>query len=261
MKNLNFLLAAILISGAAYSQPCIPDTSKHNTGMYPAGGTVDTVYVGLAYNESVTYVTLDDTTITVTINPAPPTSVTARLDSVAITNWSNSVSLNLPTGLVAACNTGNCVLPGNSANCVRISGLVSNVIDTGTYLLNLNVTYYFTILSSPFTGVKYSLPATYNPFSIIVKTQPSGSNKNLSYTSAPTLYPNPGKEQFTLKGLPDNAISEISLYDIAGKLTLKTVSNSSEFTCLWPPDAAPGMYLLRIKSENASPVFYHLVRE
>lgn len=246
MKYVFIFLNMMLLSICANAQTCTPDTSKHATGAYPQGGSVDTVYVGLAYSETITYVTLDDTTIVVTINPAPPTSVNARLDSVRIKNWSNPASLNLPQGLQAVCNIPGCTFPGGSRNCVRISGSVNNPTDTGMYALNLELTYYFTIMSAPFTGVNYSLPGTYSPFNIHVKSQPPAGISTHNPHKKPGVFPNPSTGTFTVSNIPAG-LSDICVTDLSGRTLCRFENVSAGSVIAWPDNTQCGLYLVTIR--------------
>lgn len=196
MRPLFSLIFTALIN-IAFAQVCLPDSTIQASGIYPSAGSMDTAYINIPYNETVTIFVPSDTTVVAPVFPFP--TANARVDSVKIENWNNNTSLNLPSGLQADCNPTGCVFPGNSLGCIAVSGIVTNVEDTGSYVISASLTYYFTITNTPLAGYNYFVNTTINPFTIEVKQAIEDStitsiNKNINSNTA--VYPNPSKDIF-----------------------------------------------------------------
>src|SRR5688572_11315528 len=106
MKNLTtscLMLIGIFINEISYSQPCTPDPGcPPDSLICPAesGGGCQ----GNFYSQTVTF-SLPDNFMGVTM-------VDITLNSLS----------GLPPGLALACNPADCVFPGNTRNCISITG-------------------------------------------------------------------------------------------------------------------------------------------
>ncbi|MEL6630400.1 MAG: SprB repeat-containing protein, partial [Bacteroidota bacterium] len=106
------------------AQSCTPDTSFSATGIYPS--TLPTICEGSPYDQTITFVIPADTLLA--------GFGLVDIDSIAL----NGI-IGLPNGLSFSCNPTSCNLPGGASSCVNISGTAT---DTGTFLLDLNVTFF-----------------------------------------------------------------------------------------------------------------------
>ncbi|MEL6697859.1 MAG: T9SS type A sorting domain-containing protein [Bacteroidota bacterium] len=106
------------------AQSCTPDTSFSAPGIYPS--TLPTICEGSPYDQTITFVIPADTLLA--------GFGLVDIDSIAL----NGI-IGLPNGLSFSCNPTSCNLPGGAASCVNITGTAT---DTGTFLLDLNVTFF-----------------------------------------------------------------------------------------------------------------------
>jgi hypothetical protein len=64
------------------------------------------------------------------------------------------------------------------------------------------------------------------------------------------LYPNPTSGEFFITGLPANEHVDLEIYNILGKLILKTATVENQRIVLPVQTDSNSMYLLHIKGEN-----------
>jgi hypothetical protein len=260
MKHFIFTLGLFIICRPVMGQNCNPDTSKHVPGVYPEGGKIDTVWVGKNYTKTVTYFSQKDTTIKVIISPYPEISVNAHIDSIAITNWNNPAGMNLPPGLTALCNTANCVFPGNSRNCVKLSGMVTKESDTGSYTTHLTVKYFVTINSAPLNGVNYAFNGDFYPFKLTVKKgSPINSLRDEEWLNL-SVGPNPCADKIVLKNIPENAPFQFNLINMQGKLVYSKYLNPGNGELELECDLPSGIYTLQIQSSGQRVAYFKIVK-
>jgi len=216
---------------------------------------MDTVFVGVPYSEKVTIFVLADTTVVAPVVPYP--TANARIDSVKITNWNNPSSLNLPSGLQSECNPAGCVFPGNSLGCIAVTGTVTNVEDTGSYLISASIVYYFTITNTVLSGYNYNVSGIIHPFTIEVKQAAedstiTGAEKMMLSNIA--VYPNPSNNIFHFKIEHDNTgqlllqVFNAQGVEVFQQQEVNTVNNS---TIVWNASELPsGIYFYVLHRDN-----------
>jgi len=130
------LLSLCLFAGAnAFAQTCTIDTVTYTQpGIYPDSATnFMPGYVGQSYDQNITVIVPEDTTVDVFGSPQ-----TVTIDNIDVDNVQG-----LPNNFTYACDPPSCSFPGNSAGCVTIYSTVDPTMpDTGRYDLIIDVTAY-----------------------------------------------------------------------------------------------------------------------
>lgn len=138
-KNvLRIAFAFLVTAGFAQAQNCTPNSfivSLNVPGVYPNPAlqpSLTSGSVGSAYSETITILTLADTTIDLSPYtggfPVPPVNVAVAYQVI------NGVN-GLPPGLSYNCFPSNCSVPGDSSGCV---GIVGTPTQGGTYTISLD---------------------------------------------------------------------------------------------------------------------------
>lgn len=106
------MLMGLLFGGLLTAQVCTPDPSFTSPGVYPAN--LPDGCLNQMYNAVVTVVVPEDTVVNV-----PPFGMTTLpIDSIVLIGVTN-----LQTGLSYQCGNPSCGFPGNTAGCIRVSGI------------------------------------------------------------------------------------------------------------------------------------------
>ncbi|MEL6133714.1 MAG: T9SS type A sorting domain-containing protein, partial [Bacteroidota bacterium] len=187
-------LLPLLICGTAFllmgmfqqvaAQSCTPDTNFTAPGIYPA--VLPEICSGSPYNEAVTIILPTDTNLV-------PFGV-VDIDSIVLNNVAG-----LPTGLSFSCNPVSCAFLGGASGCFSLTGTTT---DTGTFLLDLAVTFY--------ANVGGSFPVTV-PFI-------------LEDTLAVTVFPG-------IEGTTSISAANCGLSD--GSATVSVSAGTAPYTYLW----------------------------
>lgn len=200
MKQRLFLLMILVGFSRAFAQ-CVPDVSQTQPGFSP--DSLPPACVGEAYNQTVTLVFANDTSIS-----TPLGNVTIDFLSYRITSITN-----LPAGISYECDNDSCLWPitQNQVNrgCVRFFGTPTTAgTDTMivSVLANLNTTLV------PPTTVPVPNPFTVKAAGNCTSTLASP----LTNRDALRLYPNPGNRSFRLD-CPEGA-RRIEVRDLTGKM-------------------------------------------
>ncbi len=133
MKKYLLVMTSLLITTGMLRAQCVPDPTITAPGIYPDVLTnLPTGTAGLFYSTDIQVKVLSDTTVG---------ALTVIVDNITI----DSVS-GLPAGFSYSCTPSNCVFPGGSNGCIRLSG---TSIISGTYPLNVYVTLNGTLFGFP----------------------------------------------------------------------------------------------------------------
>ena len=156
MKRIALLIISLFIllatNQTVFGQ-CTPDPQYTSPGIYPA--TVPDGCVNSPYSETITVIIPADTTVNI-----PPT-LTVPIQSVELVNV-----LGLPPGVTYQCSAPNCLFPGNSTNCVQVSGTPTTA---GVYTIDLVTTSCALVFGSPFCQTD----TTFGFYTITITPPPS----------------------------------------------------------------------------------------
>lgn len=165
---LRIAFACLVTGGLAQAQNCTPNSfivSLNVPGVYPNPALQSSLTAGLvgtAYTETITILTLADTTIDLSAFtggiPVPPVNV--AIDYQVINNVTG-----LPTGLSYNCTPSSCSIPGDSSGCVGITGTPTQF---GTFTIGLDTEIGITVpptipliggtvLEIPIPGISWTL--------------------------------------------------------------------------------------------------------
>lgn len=148
-KNLlGIAFACLAATGLVQAQTCTPNSfivSLNVPGVYPNPALQPTLTpgsVGNAYSETITILTIADTTIDLSPFtggfPVPPVNVAVAYQVI------NGVN-GLPAGLSYNCFPSGCSIPGDSSGCV---GIVGTPTQGGTYTVSLDTEIGINVPSS-----------------------------------------------------------------------------------------------------------------
>jgi hypothetical protein len=232
-KTLLFFSLFSLISVRVLLAQCTPDVSQTVPGFSP--DSLPPACVGEAYDQTVTLVFANDTTIS-----TPLGNVTIDFLSYRITGITN-----LPPGITYACDDDSCewLITQSQINrgCVRFSGTpttASNDTMFVSVLANLNTT-----LVPPTT-----IPVP-TPFTVKAAGQCATSSSRLLNASLVKIYPNPGAFNFKVECPQGAEIIEVS--DLTGKIIYHYVESQSFVQHTVPAsDWHTGMYFVKVKGSN-----------
>jgi Secretion system C-terminal sorting domain len=165
---LRIAFACLVTAGLAQAQNCTPNAfivSLNVPGVYPnpvLQGSLTAGSSGSAYSETITILTLADTTIDLSPFtggiPVPPVNV--AIDYQVINNVTG-----LPAGLSYNCRPASCSIPGDSSGCVGITGTPTQ---SGTFTIGLDTEIGITVpntipliggtvLELPVPGISWTL--------------------------------------------------------------------------------------------------------
>lgn len=148
MKTKLLSLLAVCLSGFAFAQPCIPDTTIKKQGIYPDSATnLPKGYLNMAYNTVLQVRVLTDTVVN---------GLQAKVDSIRVTG----VTGFPPSGFQYQCDIPNCTWKGGTNGCVLITG---NPAAVGTFPLKVKLIAYGKI-----SGFPASLPDSIEYYKIVV---------------------------------------------------------------------------------------------
>lgn len=223
-KQLLLITASLVISASTLlAQVCTPDPQYTANGVYPdsATGLPDAI-INVLYSQVITTVVPNDTSITT------PISGTVRIDSVVVTNWNDNVNLNMPPGISIFCNTPNCRFLGNSKDCMKMIGTVTDINDIGYYELNVKTSTYVTGVSPIFiAGQKFTQNDVISYYSITVDTLGVSVNNlsdNTFVLNQNTPNPFSGSTAISFRSANKGSY-ELKVYNILGEVVYnKTVS-------------------------------------
>lgn len=268
MKKQLLLLSAVALIGAGSlsAQTCTPDAFAVMIGIpgvYPnpvQTSNLTAGAVGNAYTETITLITLADTTIDLSAQvgfPVPP--VTASVNYQEVTGVTG-----LPAGLNYACNPANCQVPGDSSGCVSIYGTPTA---GGTFTVGLttgiNISVPVTVpviggqnITIPVPGISWDLEISggvgmtemdRNGFSLAQNApNPFSGSTNIVFSSSKP------------------AVMDLMVTDLTGRVLAQSSHRASVGENVISFDAssfAPGVYMYRLSNGSASQMRKMVVTE
>lgn len=187
------ILSLFVSTTQLVAQLCTPDPQYTVSGVYPdsATGLPDAV-VNINYDQLITAVVPNDTNVVF-----QGFSANVKIDSIVVTNSNNPTDLNMPPGIIIASKTTPARFFGNSKDCMKMLGTVTNLSDTGQYFLKVKTTTYVTVQTPTFlAGQKTSQNDSINYYSITVACV----KLNKTFTNVTTFGGNNGSASVTVTG-------------------------------------------------------------
>lgn len=192
MKRL-FTLLSICSSLFSLAQPCTPDSTLKQTGIYPS--TLPPAEAEKPYSQIVQFRLPTDTVAMYQGNP-----VNVKVDSVEIVEV-----LNMPPGLTYQCNPANCIMPTSRTNCATLSGIIS----TGN-----EGHYQFEIVILIHGRVFGSFPVTQEDTIRSLSMDVNAVGMEEADETGINAFPNPSSGEFFI--LTDEALVD-GIYDLSGR--------------------------------------------
>ncbi|MEX0968175.1 MAG: T9SS type A sorting domain-containing protein [Bacteroidia bacterium] len=228
MKLILLILAIAIISpGFVQAQPCQPDTTKKEVGIYPK--PVIPATVGQMYDENLTLRFPKDTTYM---------GNDIEIDSITIVKVDR-----LPQGFSYTCNIPGCTYPGGGVGCVNVQGLPDASMQGSRYVL-VTVRGYVTLFGNVVTM------SSVDSIEFIIQN-PDGINEDVQTLKLLQNYPNPFKTSTIFSFmLPDYNQVSLSIFNLVGREVFRQYIqgnpglNKVEFK---NEDLTPGMYFYRLK--------------
>lgn len=256
MRKFLLLFTFAFVLGIQFSQAqCTPSplfVTIGIPGIYPnpiQQSNLTAGSVGNAYSETITIITLADTTIDLSAIvgiPLPPVTASVEYQRV------NSVN-GLPNGLTYACNPSSCEVPGDSSGCVGISGTPTQggsftvSLDTEIGLaIPASIPYIGgTIVDVPIPGVSWTLDisggvASDDLLDDAFTVEQNGPNPFHGITNIFFNTPKPVNIDFRVKDLSGRTLHTASHRGHVGE-------NSIEFDA---SNYVPGVYFYELSNGN-----------
>lgn len=166
MRKILLLFALVAFSATFAAAQCTPNPIFANIGIpgfwpNPQQGPLPDGEINQAYNQTITVVVVEDTTIDlsgVIGFPVPPVQVSVNYQEVTGVT-------GMPNGITYACDTSSCTWIGGDAGCVKLSGTPTQagdfVVDIASNI-NFDVPASVPVIggtpqSLPIPGVGYDL--------------------------------------------------------------------------------------------------------
>jgi hypothetical protein len=233
------LVVSCAIASAALAQPCTPNPLYADSvfGVWP--DTTENFmpgYVGVPYFQDLNLIVPSEAGL------VDPTFAGLTIDSVSFVNISG-----LPVGLAIACNSQTpaaCTYITSQLGCGVITGTPTA---TGTYPLTLNV-----LAHSAIFGNVLSVPYSFSGYRIVIESNTSVSDVNVSGFSEVRTVPNPFAQRTTFEfELARSGAVEVRVFDLlGGERWQRTVAGKAGLNRI-PFDAqdlASGVYLYQVRS-------------
>ena len=233
---------------------CAPDAfflASPVPGVYPPNIAVpgipffglDDGQVSVQYNQDLTLIVLEDTTLDVGF--LLPSSVVTAMNfagiSTTMTVDVNYVSFDvtgLPSGLMYACDIGNCEYPSSTNGCIGINGIP---IQNGTFSINVNMIVNIQIpaITTLFSGMSVDLPSfAVQQYDLFIDGPSSSQLRFNQYN----LFPNPTS---TYSKLHLEEEATINIYNVLGE-KLKSYNNFQGNLYVSKLDLGVGMFYICI---------------
>jgi len=267
MKKLFVSLGLLLLSIPAFSQ-CTPDiiyTSLGLPGVYPPAIQIPNspLPLGIAdgslgsnYNQTLTLVVLEDTTMDIAplLQAAGFGSAVTAMNLAGIStvmtldvNHATFDVQGLPSGISYQCDISNCQYPSSIDGCIQLNG-APTVAGTFSVPVNMTINIQIPAITDPvfgtviFPATPIDIPTfaaqTYDLF-----ISDATSIKGIDFRSK--IYPNPSNSDFTIEvNFPMNLIIYNNLGQIvySEKIINNTKINKSEI--------GSGIFIVEISDEN-----------
>lgn len=228
LPMLKHILSATLFSIALSlnaSAQCTIDYSYTTSGYYPSA--LPDATVNVAYDEIVQVVIPKDTLVS---------GLTVTIQSVTI----DSIT-GLPSGITHSCNPTTCIFPGNSNNCIELTGTPTV---EGSYPLKVYYRTKTAFGTFPGTEKKYSLTV-----GAVTKVEQITYNASLAFATVVTLANN-GKNEIQFYSAEAKTVS-LEVYNMLGnliyskKVQAKAGLNTSDLAMV---DLRQGVYILNLSN-------------
>jgi len=268
MKKRLLLFSFVLISFFGYSQ-CTPDwmyTSLGLPGVYPPAIQIPNLplplgiadgSLGSNYNQTLTLVVLEDTTMDIAplLQAAGFGSAVTAMNLAGIStvmtldvNHATFDVQGLPSGISYQCDISNCQYPSATDGCIQLSG-TPTVAGTFSVPVNMTINIQIPAITDPvfgtviFPATPIDIPTfaaqTYDLF-----ISDATSIKGIDFRSK--IYPNPSNSDFTIEvNFPMNLIIYNNLGQIvySEKIINNTKINKSEI--------GSGIFIVEISDNNS----------
>lgn len=242
----------------SFSQ-CIPDfvyTSLGLPGVYPPAIQIPNIPVptgiadgslGSNYNQTITLVVLEDTTMDIA-SFLPASAVTAMnlagistVMSVDVNHVSFDVQ-GLPSGINSQCDISSCQYSSGNDGCIKLSGTPTVA---GTFPVDVNMTINIQIPS--IAGIVPSMAVDIPSFAAVTYDLViHGATSVQNYSSFSEIYPNPTTNSVTIE---IDEPKQLSIYDNVGKLVLSKEINGSYF--LNTSTFKRGVYIVELSDKSS----------
>lgn len=259
MKRILLLFSVSLLSVSTSFSQCTPDfvyTSLGIPGVYPPPVQIPDVpvptgiaegNVGSNYNQTITVIVLQDTTLDVA--SFLPSAAVSAMNLAGISTVMN-VGVNhitfdiqgLPNGLSYQCDNSNCEYSSGSDGCIKLNG---NPISLGTFPVDVNMTINIQIptIAGILPSMDVDIPSfTAVTYDLVI----NGPTSLQSFSSFSEIYPNPTKNNITIK---TDSPKQIKIYNPLGMLIL-----SKEIDDIYFYDTSKlkrGVYLIELSDRNS----------
>ena len=262
------LLFVIIISFNNVTAQCTPDpifTMSPVPGVYPPNIPIPGVaFFGISdgnqgsnYNQTLTLVVLEDTTLD--IASFLPTAVVNGMNLAGIPTMMtvdvNHVSFDitgLPSNLVYDCDISTCQYPSSVDGCIQISGIP---LQSGTFPIDVNMTINIQIppITTLFSGMAVDIPAfSAVGYDLLI----NGSTAISDYQGSDfVLFPNPTTNSTTLKSLE---IADIKIYNVLGKLVKEYASINA--VKVSKSDIGTGMFYVSVTTNKKREIIKLIIK-
>jgi len=225
MKNIILSLIILCCSALSYSQ-CTPNSiflASPIPGVYPPSIPLPNIpltgisdgYQGIQYNETLTLIILEDTTLD--IGFLLPSAVVTAMNLAGISTTMmvdvNTVTFDvqgLPNNINYICNQSNCEYSSAINGCISLSGIP---LQSGSYPIDVNMKINIQIpqITTLFSGMAVDLP-TFTAQSYDLYIDQGSSIDENSFNNF--IFPNPTTK---FLNFDVNTKSDIIIYNVLGK--------------------------------------------
>jgi hypothetical protein len=183
------------------AQPCTPDQSIQNAGIFPA--KLDDAHLNVAYSQVIQFKAPLDTTAYV---PQLGSTLPVTVDSIRILDV-----LGLPPAMSYECHNASCMVNGGKIGCLLISGTCNT---PGGYPLRviIKTSARAFINNIPIPQTKIDTNTRYGVF----VNWPTGIAQ-VTENDQVAVYPNPAADYLSINGGVNSRLLSVTLYNLLGK--------------------------------------------
>jgi hypothetical protein len=254
---------SVLTVCTSFSQ-CTPDfiyTSLGLPGVYPPAIQIPNIPIptgiadgslGSNYNQTLTLVVLQDTTLDVgfLLPAGAVTAMNAAGISTVMTVDVNHVTFDvqgLPSGINSQCDISNCQYPSSIDGCIKLNGTPTVA---GTFSVDVNMTINIQIpaITDPIFGTVIFPATSLDIPSFAAQTydlfiSDATAMKNIDHLSQ--IYPNPSNSNFTIEV---NSPTNLMIYNNLGQLVYsKKIINNINID---KSELGSGIFIVEISDNN-----------
>jgi hypothetical protein len=177
-------------------------------------------------------------------------NIKANIDSLFIIGVKG-----MPSGFTYACHNTNCGIKGGSNGCVTITGTATEAMANTNYPLVVMIKIKGTA-NTILGPISQNINDSNSKYAIYV--QGLSSVNELTNINAISLYPNPAKDFFSIRGIESGELAKIDVYSLDGRLQFKQQISGTE-TINLPENVVPGLYLVIINRKGKKPISSKLI--